>query len=136
MMYINLFKESTFNSDDYYILNPDISRNGIWRIFFNIMQIGTVPEDSEDVVKDFTKDEITSIKDSISNECFFRVDNLILIEINKKKEFDNWYVIKVNDDWYYIYRCTYGESGDISEYYRCDRFDGLMKLLKDKELIK
>jgi hypothetical protein len=35
-----------------------------------------------------------------------------------------------DDDWYYVY--IYNE---VREYYKCDQFDGLKKLLKDKGII-
>jgi hypothetical protein len=41
-------------------------------------------------------------------------------------------IIMINDDeWYYVYLLSNNYSG----YYKCDQFDGLKKLLKDKGII-
>ena len=48
--------------------------------------------------------------------------------------------IMINDDeWYYVdISIIYNDNGsmfDLGGYYKCDQFDGLKKLLKDKEII-
>ena len=61
-----------------------------------------------------------------------------VIYVDKKDKKGTLCEIKISlndDDWYYVY--IYNEVRDkrSSGYYKCDQFDGLKKLLKDKEVI-
>jgi hypothetical protein len=44
----------------------------------------------------------------------------------KSKTLENiMYIVKLEDDWYYLYDCY------PNKFYKCDQFDGLLKCIKD-----
>jgi len=43
---------------------------------------------------------------------------------------------KVKDEWWYVCEQKYQSVGSRFDYYKCDQWEGLMKFLEDKKLVK
>jgi len=56
---------------------------------------------------------------------------------SKNKTVDKFEIFQLPDDWFLVLErvCTFENGDGINKYYKCDQFDGLVKLLKDKKVI-
>ena len=60
----------------------------------------------------------------------------IVNEISIKDMFDTYHIYKYDDEWYILSvkksNFEISTARDVTKYYKCDQFDGLLKCLKDK----
>jgi hypothetical protein len=112
----------------------------------------------------FNEKEIDDIKSSIKSPLQVYVLNknewIYIFQYMNREEFDKprertghwaavynrWGISKLDDEWYLVegyinwVDSEKGRSGGVMEaisyYYKCDQFEGLMELLKDKEIIR
>lgn len=55
----------------------------------------------------------------------------------KNKTVDKFEIFQLPDDWFLVLERvrTFASGDGINKYYKCDQFEGLVKLLKDKKVI-
>ena len=86
-----------------------------------------------DKCTDFTDYEFEKILKILSDwDDHFSIDNHWDINFfNGDKEL---HIIKGKDEWFYVKYDEYGDT-EFLDYYKCDQFDGLLKLIK-REILK
>ena len=80
----------------------------------------------------FTKNEIKSIKSLLPNNIVKEDkndDEELFIYTLKKKIWMRLY--KASDEWYYVK--SFGLRRTHQQWYKCDQFDGLLRLIEDKK---
>jgi hypothetical protein len=72
-----------------------------------------------------------------SGKVFFR-SHMQKEEVFKKKPQLGYYfeIYGFSDEWFLVFFADYSKPGIEAIYYKCDQFDGLTELLKNKEIIK
>jgi len=124
MKHIRLFEG--FNTDDYY---QEIDYEEWYDQRLNRLNISdnlnNRIKNLFDSRSDYQKQDSQGSVIYVDKNVYFTQSSLVnFIYIN----------ISLNDyDWYYVY--IYNEVRDKRSYYKCDQFDGLKKLLKDKGII-
>lgn len=99
----------------------------------------------------FTNDEVETIRSLYNNEIFSITlkgwgegavvfDGSIVNEIGIKDKFDTYHIYKYDDEWYILLvkkaNFKISTARDMTKYYKCDQFEGLLKCLKDKTSVK
>jgi hypothetical protein len=134
MKWLKLFEG--FETDDYYAKIEDISVFHDPKFFDQVV-------DFNDILK--VKSMVNMDVDS--KICNYLASGGTLIRYLYIEcpgdDFVDYFIYKFDDDWYYVQVVKHYldiDSGEMEfegeEWYKCDQLEGLIKLLKDKKLIK
>jgi hypothetical protein len=108
-------------------------------------QISEDEFNSEEVIQcDIDSRYVSIIKSQIKKEFDLEWSRAGIIEINNvmvvTRKYDNWIIYQAKDEWFYVKKYAQdimaGPYNDFYNYYKCDQIDGLIKYLKDNEIIK
>ena len=122
-----------FNIDDYYVnLTKDEYEKVAWDTYDNKESF-----DSKEV--DFLKkNTVICHWENESGSTTEEFDDSYKVRIKQKREMrrlkrmgENIYITKLKDSYYVV-----NFNSNINELYKCDQFEGLVRLLKDKMVIK
>jgi hypothetical protein len=134
MKWLKLFEG--FETDDYYVKIEDTSVVDDYKFFDQMIDFSDILK-----VKPMVNMDVDSKICNINPPGGTLIRYLYLEE--RGDGIESYSIYKLDDDWYYVQVEKYYpdiDSGEMEfesmEWYKCDQLEGLIKFLKDKNIIK